>query len=179
MFGLILAYAMNKLYLVGLPAAGKTTTAKWLAQKLGWTFIDLDEQIEAEMGVGIAGLFSQLGEAAFREKEAKCLRETGKLSHVVVGCGGGTAAFHNNMEWMKSHGLTVFLNTSFDVLVQRIAQNDVQRPLFEGCNQEEIWQKLSEIAEKRNVYYSSAKIIWNKGEPTDFLYSAVNQLVAN
>ncbi len=170
---------MNKLYLVGLPAAGKTTTAKWLAQKLGWSFIDLDEQIESETGMGIATLFYQMGEDAFREIEAKCLRETGKLNHVVVGCGGGTAAFHSNMDWMKANGLTVYLNTSFDILVQRIAQNEVQRPLFDGCNQEEILQKLSEIAEKRQIYYSSAKIIWNKSEPADFLYYAVNQLVAN
>jgi hypothetical protein len=39
-------------------------------------------------------------------------------------------------------------------------------------------EKLSEIAEKRSIYYGSAKIIWNKSEPTDFLYRAVNQLVA-
>jgi shikimate kinase len=39
---------MNKLYLVGLPASGKTTTAKWLADKLGWTFVDLDELIERQ-----------------------------------------------------------------------------------------------------------------------------------
>jgi hypothetical protein len=46
-----------------------------------------------------------------------------------------------------------------------------------GCDKREILQKLTEIAEKRNIYYGSAKIIWNKSEPTDFLYKAVNQLV--
>jgi shikimate kinase len=106
------------------------------------------------------------------------LRETASLRDVVVGCGGGTAAFHGNMDWMKAHGLTVFLNTSFDILVRRIAETDSQRPLFQGCNKQEIMEKLSEIAEKRSIYYGSAKIIWNKSEPTDFLYRAVNQLVA-
>jgi len=42
---------MNKLYLVGLPASGKTTTAKWLSQKMEWTFLDLDEYIESKMGL--------------------------------------------------------------------------------------------------------------------------------
>lgn len=79
-----------------------------------------------------------MGEDSFRELEAKCLRETSNLRDVVIGCGGGTAAFHGNMDWMKAHGLTVFLNTSFDILVQRIAKNDSERPLFQGCDKEEI-----------------------------------------
>lgn len=168
---------MNKLYLVGLPASGKTTTAKWLAQKLEWSYLDLDEQVEIQLGMRIPEIFASMGEEVFREVEAKCLRETASLTHVVVGCGGGTAAFYNNMDWMKAQGLTVFLNTSFDVLVQRIAENEVQRPLFQGCNKQEILEKLNEIAEKRRIYYGSAKIIWNKSEPSDFLYRAVNQLV--
>ena len=169
---------MNKLYLVGLPASGKTTTAKWLAHKMEWTFLDLDEYIESKMGMSVRDIFSTMGEDSFRELEAKCLRETSILRDIVIGCGGGTAAFHGNMDWMKAHGLTVFLNTSFDILVQRIAKNDSERPLFQGCDKEEIMKKLSEIAEKRSIYYGSAKIIWNKSEPSDFLYRAVNQLVS-
>lgn len=178
MFGLTLGYAMNKLYLVGLPAAGKTTTAKWLAEKLGWDFIDLDNYITQKAGMSISDLFNRIGEDGFRELEAKCLRETQQISSAVIGCGGGTAAFHGNMDWMKAHGLTVFLNTSFDVLVQRILENESGRPMFQGSNKQEIMTKLVEISEKRSVYYSSAKIIWNRSEPAEFLYKAVNQLVA-
>jgi shikimate kinase len=160
------------------PPLEKTTTAKWLAHKMEWTFLDLDEYIESKMGMSVRDIFSTMGEDSFRELEAKCLRETSNLRDVVIGCGGGTAAFHGNMDWMKAHGLTVFLNTSFDILVQRIAKNDSERPLFQGCDKEEIMKKLSEIAEKRSIYYGSAKIIWNKSEPSDFLYRAVNQLVS-
>lgn len=177
MFGLILASDMNKLYLVGLPAAGKTTTAQWLAHKMGWTFIDLDNQIVAKTGLSIANLFHSVGEEAFREIEAACLRETQILSHTVVGCGGGTAAFLGNMDWMKANGLTVFLNTSFDVLVQRIMLNTPSRPMFQGDASEEIVRKLTEIAEKRSIFYGAAKIIWNRSEPNDLLYSAVNHLI--
>jgi shikimate kinase len=170
---------MNKLYLVGMPAAGKTTTAKWLANKLGWDIVDLDEQISAISDMSIPALFSALGEEGFRELEAKCLRETRNLQNAVISCGGGTAAYHGNMDWMKSHGLTLYLNTSFDVLVQRIAENESGRPLFQGSNKQEIMEKLVELSEKRSIYYGSAKIIWNRSEPNDFLYKAVNQLVTN
>lgn len=169
---------MNKLYLVGLPASGKTTTAQWLAKKLGWTFMDLDQMIESQMGMTVAGIFETQGEDFFREIEAKCLRETSHLDHIVVGCGGGTAAYHGNMDWMKIHGLTLFLNTSLDVLVARIGADMAQRPMFSGKNESEILNKLSQIAENRSIYYSSAKIVWNRSEPNDLLYHAVNQMIA-
>jgi shikimate kinase len=134
-----------------MPAAGKTTTAKWLANKLGWDFVDLDEQICAISDMSIPALFSALGEEGFRELEAKCLRETRNLQNAVISCGGGTAAYHGNMDWMKSHGLTLYLNTSFDVLVQRIAENESGRPLFQGSNKQEIMEKLVELSEKSGI----------------------------
>ncbi len=178
MFGLILALDMNKLYLVGLPASGKTTTAKWLANKLGWTFVDLDEMIESKMGLSVSGIFETHGEDFFREIEAKCLRDTLRLNNIVVGCGGGTAAYHDNMDWMKMHGLTLFLNTSLEVLVARIGADMAKRPMFSGENESEILNKLSQIAENRSIYYSSAKIVWNRSEPSDLLYRVVNQMIA-
>ena len=169
---------MNRLYLVGLPASGKTTTAKWLADKLGWAFVDLDDRIESQMGMTISEIFEVHGEDGFREMEAKFLRTTQDMTHVVVGCGGGTAAFHGNMDWMKIHGLTLFLNTSLEVLVSRIATDMRKRPMFSGKNESEILNKLSQIAENRGIYYSSAKIVWNRSEPSEMLYNAVNQLIA-
>lgn len=168
---------MNKIYLVGLPASGKTTTAQWLSQKLGWAFCDLDQLIEERENKSIMELFSAIGESKFREIEADLLRSTGAFSHCVISCGGGTAAFMGNMDWMKSKGLTLFLNTSLDVLVQRIVKNQQSRPLFLGVNKGEIKGVLTEIAKNRGVYYSLSKIVWNKSEPSDMLYSAVNQFV--
>jgi len=37
---------MDKIYLLGLPGSGKSHTGKWLSQKMGWDFVDLDELIE-------------------------------------------------------------------------------------------------------------------------------------
>ena len=73
---------MNRLYLVGLPASGKTTTAKWLADKLGWAFVDLDERIESQMGMTISEIFEAHGEDGFREMEAKFLRDTQDMTQI-------------------------------------------------------------------------------------------------
>ena len=87
-------------------------------------------------------------------------------------------SFHGNMDWMKIHGLTLFLNTYLEVLVSRIATDMGKRPMFSGKNETEILNNLSQIAENRGIYYSSAKIVWNRSEPSEILYRAVNQLIA-
>ena len=169
---------MNKIYLVGLPAAGKSTVAVWLAERLGWTSVDLDHAIMEHTGSSVPQLFMEKGEAEFREIEAQVLREVSSQNNIVVGCGGGTAAFHDNMSYMTSRGLTVYLNTERTLLVDRIAESRHERPLFLGLDREQIQEKLTEILESRGVYYSQAKLVWNRSEPNEMLYFAVNQLVS-
>lgn len=168
---------MNKVYLVGMPASGKSTTARWLARKLGWEWMDLDDVIEQNLGMNVNLAFEALGEDKFREAEQVALLNTKNLSQIVVSCGGGTAVYFNNMDWMKSNGLTLYLNTEIGILADRISSQPLQRPYFKGLSGEEILNKLLEMQEYRANFYSEAKIIWNKPEPTDFLYMAVNQFV--
>lgn len=170
---------MNKVYLIGLPASGKTTTAKWLAEKLGWKCLDLDELIESETGLSVPEYFAVHGESKFREVESTILKNTKSLSQFVISCGGGTAAYFNNMDWMCSHGMTIYLNTDLSIILARIEKNLAVRPMFSGLSGDEIKQKLIAILEERAIFYSKSKIIWNKSVPTDMLHFAVNQLVAN
>jgi len=168
---------MNKIYLVGMPASGKSTTARWLARKLNWDWLDLDSKIEEDLGMSIPMAFELLGEDEFRLAEQKALRNTKHSVKVVVSCGGGTAASFDNMEWMKNQGLTLYLNPEISILAHRIASQPMQRPYFKGLSSEEILNKLLDMQEKRANFFSEAKIIWNKSEPEEFLYVAVNQFV--
>ncbi len=170
---------MNKVFLIGLPASGKTTTGKWLAQKMGWDFLDLDQFIVQNTGKSIFEIFETQGEEAFREIEADYLRKTKDKTKVVIACGGGTASYLSNMDWMISNGMTVFLNPEIRVISQRLEQNSEERPLFARLKSTEIERKLLNLLEERAVYYSKSKIVWNKSQPSDVLYFAVNQLIAN
>ncbi len=170
---------MHKVYLVGLPASGKTTIGRWLAQKLNWEFMDLDDSIAKESNNTITDFFNIFGEEAFRQKETQILRNTESRSKLVVACGGGTAAHSDNMNWMQNQGLTVFINTDLGTIQTRINANPGLRPLFEGKNLIEIRKKLQELLLNRGDFYHKSKIIWNKSNPGDLLYFAVNQMVAN
>jgi shikimate kinase len=169
---------MNKIYLVGLPGAGKSHCGRWLAEQLHWEFVDLDARIEGAMKKGIPAIFDEHGEEVFRQIEAEELKKTKKLKHAVVSTGGGSAAWGDNMEWMQRHGLTVYINTPIDRIVSRIINNSQKRPLFAGLAEPEIRHKLNEIEKKREEFYSRAKLIWNKELPNDNFYNAVNQLLA-
>jgi shikimate kinase len=169
---------MNKIYLVGLPGAGKSHCGRWLAKQLNWNFEDLDHMIEISMDKRIAEVFDEHGEAIFRDVETEELHKTASMQNTVISCGGGTPIWKDNMDWMLRHGLTVYMNTPIDRIVGRILRNSQKRPLFKGMNEPEIKTKLYEIAEKRGEFYSRAKLIWNKDLPDARLYDAVNQLLA-
>ena len=66
----------SRIYLVGFMGAGKSTIGRRVAKKLGWTFIDLDEQIERREGRTIAEMFRAHGEPYFRNLENLCLQDS-------------------------------------------------------------------------------------------------------
>lgn len=169
---------MNKIYLVGLPGAGKSHCGRWLANEMNWEFIDLDGMIEQSMQKRVSEIFDEHGEEVFRQIEAEELRKTENLHNTVVSSGGGTAAWHNNMDWMLRHGLTLYINTPIDRIAVRILKNAQKRPLFLGMDESQIVSKLHEISENRGEFYSQAKIIWNKEMPEAALYRTVKQLLS-
>ena len=169
---------MNRIYLVGLPGAGKTHVAELLAARLNWSFMDLDAMMEKEYNQTIEAQFDTEGEEVFRIREGEVLRKTGTFSKTVVSCGGGTPAWNNNMEWMQRNGLTIFLNPPIENIVPRILQNKKKRPMFRGMKEGQIRKKLHDFVDKRGEFYSKAQLIWNKPEENDLFYDAVNQLLS-
>jgi shikimate kinase len=69
--------------------SGKTTLGPLLAARMGWSFIDVDDVIEAETGVTIAELFARHGEAAFRERERETIARLAAADSLVLALGGG------------------------------------------------------------------------------------------
>jgi shikimate kinase len=148
----------KRIFVIGMPGCGKSTEGKILAKKLGWNFIDLDKKIESEMGSDIQSIFKMQGEAYFRELERKALIQLKVLDNAVIACGGGTIAFHNNMQWIKENGFSIYLRAEPRLLLRRILSSKTQRPLFEGLNEEEILVKIKELLEKRGLFFEQADI---------------------
>ena len=120
--------SMDKIYLVGFMAAGKSTVARALARRLDWRAEDVDELIEARERRTVAEIFQQQGEAYFRAAEREILKLLLPLRHVVVATGGGTFMDPENRAAMNMDGVPVWLDVPFEELLARIP-NDGRRPL--------------------------------------------------
>jgi shikimate kinase len=119
---------IDKIFLVGFMAAGKTTVSRLLAERLGWRFEDVDTLIEARERRPIADIFSRQGEPYFRTVEREIVNLLIPIRHVVVATGGGTFADPDNQARMHRDGLCVWLDVPFDEVLARIP-SDGRRPL--------------------------------------------------
>ncbi len=140
-------------------ASGKTTFGRALASRTGMRHIDLDFYIEQRFHSTVREIFASKGEAEFRRIEGAMLREVGEMNDVIISCGGGTPCFGDNMDYMNSHGVTVCLQASDDVIAARIIQGGNKRPLMAGKSHEEILATIREHMEHRKPFYDRARII--------------------
>jgi len=120
------------LYLIGFMASGKTTIGRLLADRLGWSFADIDEDIEASQQRSIADIFDSLGEEAFRRMESEALqarvRGVARGLPMVMALGGGAAAQPQNIELIENHGVAIWLSCPFATVMRRVSR-DSSRPL--------------------------------------------------
>ncbi len=153
------------IYLTGFMGAGKTTAGKKLAGLLNYSFIDLDADIEKQTGSTIIELFKS-GEHKFREIESMVLRKTRELNNSVISCGGGTPCFNDNLVWMNSHGITVYIQMTTGGLFHRLATTKKTRPLLSGKTDVELMEYIMETLKERDYFYKQChyKV---KGESLD------------
>lgn len=140
--------------LVGFMGAGKTSVGRALGRRLGWTFEDLDDRVEAREGRRIAEIFREAGEAEFRRAEHQALREalvqaeTGPARVLAVG-GGAFVQPENACLLDLSETPTVFLDAPVDELWRRCVADAVDRPLR---RKEDEFRRLYEARRPRYLH---------------------------
>ncbi len=152
--------SMNRIFLVGYMGSGKSSVGRLLAQKIGWQFIDLDFFIENRYRKSISQIFTESGEAAFREMEHKTLVEVASFEQTVISTGGGVPCFHDNMTLMNQLGTTIYLKVAIPELVKRLDVGRHSRPLIKDKSKEELAAFISDNLQKRERYYNEADIVF-------------------
>ena len=164
------------IYLIGFMGSGKSYTAAALAEHLGRPYIDLDAVIEREEGRSISDIFAHDGEEIFRDLETKYLH-TLTDPELIVATGGGAPCFNDNLEWMNDWGITVFLDPSLDILVQRLTDARDHRPLLQ--EESELRDIITEKLKSRRPIYEQASLHLAYDDPHTPVVSRLAEYLEN
>lgn len=141
--------------LIGLMGVGKSTVGRRLAKKIGWGFVDSDEEIEAAAGCSIADIFSMHGEPIFRDLERKVIARLVHEKPVVIATGGGAWMQEPVRQAIAGNATSVWLRADLDTLVERVSKRH-HRPLLEKGDKRSI---LSKLMEERYPVYAQADLV--------------------
>jgi shikimate kinase len=138
------------IYITGFMGSGKTTVGRLVADRLGWSFVDLDSDIEEREHERVMDIFEKRGEAEFRRIETdaikRWLRKIECGMPTVIALGGGAFVQPVNYEILGNNGISIWLDCSLEVVESRITGVD-DRPL---ARDKEAFRKL--FAERRALY---------------------------
>jgi shikimate kinase len=126
------AAAPRRIVLTGFMGSGKTTLGPLVAARLGWSFVDVDDVIEAEAGVTITELFARHGEAAFRERERETIARLAAGDSLVLALGGGAIEHEATRTLLLTTPGTrlVHLEVELATTLKRCAGTEITRPIL-------------------------------------------------
>lgn len=121
---------VRNIVLTGFMGTGKTTVGTLVADKIGWSFRDTDDEIVERTGRTIPDIFEQDGEAAFRRIERAVCQSLAARTGLVIATGGGMLMDETNRAIMLASGLVVCLTAPVEVLAERLGPASESRPLL-------------------------------------------------
>lgn len=152
-----------RVLLVGFMGSGKTRVGLALAERLGWSFRDFDQEIKIRLGLPIPEIFRQHGEVRFREMEEQVGRELLSGTRRVLASGGGWPAALGRMESLPAGTLSVWLKVRPEEAVRRIRKEGPTRPLL---SVEDPVSRARELLSARERHYRRARVHLDSMERT-------------
>ena len=122
----------RRIVLTGFMGSGKSTVGPLLAARLGWTFLDADQVIEAEAGCTIAQLFARHGEARFRDIEHAAIARLASTDALILALGGGAIERAETRDLLLTAPgtLLVHLEVALETTLARCAGTEHTRPIL-------------------------------------------------
>jgi shikimate kinase len=139
--------------LTGFMGTGKTAVGRRLAERLKVPFIDVDMAIAKRVRKSIAQVFSEEGEAAFRDLERAVIAEVVTVDRAVIATGGGALIDRRNRERLEKSGVLVCLTARTGTVLERL-KDDVTRPLLAGEN---LAGKIERLRKEREAVYAMCR----------------------
>jgi len=147
----------ERIALIGLRGAGKSTLGAALAKHLGWRFAELSREIEAETGVGVNEIFDLWGQAAYRRYERRALERILRMApRVVLATGGGIVSEPATFERLLDSFFTVWVQATPEEHWERVIGQGDRR--VEGSGDSEALTDMRRILAQRDPLYRKADV---------------------
>lgn len=142
--------------LVGYRASGKSTVGRILAERLGFSFVDADDLLEASAKKSIPEIVEEEGWEGFRKRELDLWRSLAGSRGLVVAAGGGAVTSPEVREIMARMGLVVWLKADAETVAQRIGAHEREGFLRPPLRGEEAAGEAAQILREREPLYRDA-----------------------
>jgi shikimate kinase len=141
----------ENILLIGIMGCGKSTVGRELHQRLGYPWVDMDQEIERMAGKPIAAIFADEGEDRFREMETQVLRDLAAQSDQrrIISTGGGVIGREENRRLLHDLGYVVWLDAPLAVILERTGKSR-HRPLL---HTDDPAARIRELMERRGPLY--------------------------
>jgi shikimate dehydrogenase len=157
---------VRPIFLTGFMGVGKSRVAAEIARKIGWRVFDTDQMIVKDVGMSVAEIFSQKGEAFFRQSEKEVIARVAQSTRAVVALGGGALMNPESLNSVKKWGRLVYLHADPETLHARVNLSQNKRPLLAGLSEEEKIEKIKTLYAQRQPIYLKAEFKIETGGQT-------------
>ncbi len=160
---------LQPIYLVGMPASGKTSLGRLLADLLGLGFVDLDRYIEDMTGKRLEDIFKKEGESAFRDYEEEALLATCRLENTIISTGGGCITRKKNREILNNSDMVFYIVRDCQTIIDKSSLED--RPLLRSDS-----SRIFDLYNNRKSYYEEVADypIYNRSSLETALFDMVD-----
>jgi XRE family aerobic/anaerobic benzoate catabolism transcriptional regulator len=143
--------------LIGLRGAGKSTLGKMLAKKIGWNFVELNKEIEAQNGLSIAEIIALYGQEGFRRMEQAALTQLlARRELTVLATGGGIVSEPLTFDLILSSFYTIWLKAEPEEHMARVRRQGDLRPMADDRS---AMTELRNILVSREPLYARASAV--------------------
>ncbi len=146
----------DRVALIGLRGAGKSTLGRIAAGRLGWSFVELNREVERQSGMSVAEILALYGQEGLRRREQAMLRELiGRAGPMIVATGGGIVAEPLTFDLLLASFVTVWLKAAPEEHMARVRQQGDLRPM---ADDRAAMAELRTILESREPLYARAQV---------------------
>ena len=143
--------------LIGLRGAGKSTLGKMLAKKIGWSFVELNKEIEAQNGLSVAEIIALYGQEGFRRMEQAALNQLlARKQLTVLATGGGIVSEPLTFDLILSSFYTIWLKAEPEEHMARVRGQGDLRPMADDRS---AMAELRTILRSREPLYARASAV--------------------